>query len=69
MGWIGIGAGAFSILGAFALAAEEFAFVGLVGVILEISWFLGIGIGLWRGLPERRAQSETGSSRELRPPE
>ena len=48
LGWIGIGAGVFAILGAFAPAAEEFAFAGLVGVILEIAWFLGIGVTLWR---------------------
>ena len=51
LGWIGIGAGVFSTLGAFALAAEAFTFAGLAGVILEIIWFLGIGVGLWRGLP------------------
>ena len=56
LGWIGIGAGVFSILGAFQLAAEGFAIVGLIGVILEIIWFLGVGVGLWRGLPREEAQ-------------
>ena len=59
LGWIGIGAGVFSILGAFQLAAEGFAIAGLIGVILEIIWFLGVGVGLWRGLPVEEAQPET----------
>ena len=58
LGWIGIGAGVFSTLGAFALAAEAFTIAGLIGVILEIIWFLGVGVGLWRGLPEEEAQPE-----------
>ena len=62
LGWIGIGAGVFSILGAFQLAAEGFAIVGLIGVILEITWFLGVGIGLWRGLPEKGALPDTAGS-------
>ena len=36
----------------------NFVFAGLVGVILEIIWFLGIGVGLWRGLPVE-AEPET----------
>ena len=59
LGWIGIGAGVFSTLGAFALAAESFTIAGLIGVILEIIWFLGVGVGLWRGLPGEEAQPET----------
>ena len=59
LGWIGIGAGVFSILGAFQLAAEGFAIAGLIGVILEIIWFLGVGVGLWRYLPGEEAQPET----------
>ena len=58
LGWIGIGAGIFSALGAFALAAEAFTFAGLAGVILEIIWFLGIGIGLLRGLPGEERQPQ-----------
>ena len=58
LGWIGIGAGIFSTLGAFALAAEAFTFAGLAGVILEIIWFLGIGIGLLRGLPGEERQPQ-----------
>ena len=45
LGWIGIGSGIFAILGAFQLAAEEFAIAGLIGVILEIIWFSGVGFG------------------------
>ena len=56
LGWIGIGAGVFSILGAFQLAVEGFAIAGLIGVILEIIWFLGVGVGLWRYLPGEEAQ-------------
>ena len=59
LGWIAIGAGVFSILGAFQLAAEGFAIAGLIGVILEIIWFLGVGLGLWRYLPGEEAQPET----------
>ena len=62
LGLIGIGAGVFSILGAFALAAEGFTIAGLIGVILEIIWFLGLGVGLWRGLPGEEAQPETASN-------
>ena len=40
-------------------AAEGFAIAGLIGVILEISWFLGVGVGLWRYLPGEEAQPET----------
>lgn len=58
LGWIGVGAGVFSILGALQLAAEGFAFAGLIGVILEIIWLLGVGVGLWRGLPvEERSET------------
>ena len=59
LGWIGIGAGVFSILGAFAPAAEGFAFAGFIGVVLEINWFLGVGRGLWRGLPGEEALPNT----------
>ena len=59
LGWIGIGAGVFSTLGAFQLAAEGFAIAGLIGVILEIIWFLGVGVGLLRYLPDEEALPET----------
>ena len=59
LGWIGIGSGVFAILGAFQLAAEGFVIAGTIGVILEIIWFLGVGVGLWRGLPGEEAQPET----------
>ena len=56
LGWIGIASGVFSILGAFALAAEGFVIAGFIGVVLEIIWFLGVGVGLWRGLPGEEAE-------------
>ncbi len=59
LGWTGIGAGIFTTLGAFQLAAEGFAIAGLIGVVLEIIWFLGVGVGLWRGLPGEEARPET----------
>ncbi len=48
MGWIGIASGVLAILGAFQPAAEGFVIAGIIGVILEIIWFLGVGVGLWR---------------------
>ena len=58
LGWIGIGSGVFAILGAFQPAAEEFVIAGTIGVALEIIWFLGVGIGLMRGLPGEEQQPE-----------
>ena len=59
LGWIGIGSGVFAILGAFQPAAEEFVIAGSIGVFLEIIWFLGVGVGLMRGLPGEEPQPET----------
>ena len=59
LGWIGIASGVLAILGAFQLAEEGFVIAGTIGVILEIIWFLGVGVGLWRGLPGEEAQPET----------
>ncbi len=46
-------------LGVGQLAAEGFVIAGSIGVALEIIWFLGVGIGLWRGLPGEEARPET----------
>ena len=59
LGWIGIASGVLAILGAFQLAEEGFVIAATIGVILEIIWFLGVGVGLWRGLPGEEAQPET----------
>ncbi len=65
LGWIGIASGVLAILGAFQLAEEGFVIAGTIGVILEIIWFLGVGVGRYRGLPGEEAQPETAGRQQL----
>jgi hypothetical protein len=58
---MGIGSGVFAMLATFQPAAEEFRHCWLHGVFLEIIWFLGVSVGLWRGLPGG------GAARDCRP--
>ena len=37
------------------LAEEGFVIAETIGVILEIIWLLGVGVGLWRGLAGEEA--------------